>query len=390
MRPAGAGSGATVGLAMIVKNEAANLPRLAATLDGQLDHWTIVDTGSTDATVSVAAEVFGGVPGEVIEDEWRGYGPSRNVALAAASPHTDWVLTLDADDTLEGSLERAAPAGTTVVEAAYEVPPLSFWVPRLVRSSEPWQWYGRAHEYLALSDGQPVPYRSAAFRVVHHGDGGNRGTKLQRELGLLQADHRDDPANPRTVFYLARTYEDAGEPARAATWYRKRLDLAGWDEETWYARWRLGVCLLASGRTDEGCGVLWSAWGSRPWRAEPLWSLAEHYRLGAQWHLAFEACHLARRHCGVGAATGGGTAGGGDDAEDSAAGGPAPERYGGDRLFVHTDVYDWRMAYEESICTYYVGDRERGGALVAELLGRGDLPPAIVASLEGNRRFYDA
>ncbi len=48
MRPAGAHT--TVGLAMIVKNEARTLPRLAASLDGQLDHWTIVDTGSTDGT----------------------------------------------------------------------------------------------------------------------------------------------------------------------------------------------------------------------------------------------------------------------------------------------------------------------------------------------------
>ena len=386
MRPAGAD--VTIGLAMIVKNEAANLPRLAATLDGQLDHWTIVDTGSTDATVAVATEVFDGVPGRVIEDEWRGYGPSRNVALEAAGGHTDWVLTLDADDTLAGTLERAAPAGTNVVEAEYEVPPLSFWVPRLVRSSDPWKWHGRAHEFLAMTDGQTVRYRSSAFRVVHHADGGNRGTKLERELGLLRADHRDDPDNPRTLFYLARTYDDAGEAARAATWYRKRLAVAGWEEETWYARWRLGVCLLASGRTDEGCGVLWTAWGSRPWRAEPLWSLAEHYRIAAQWRLCFEACQLARRHCAVGAVTDG-AVGATPDGVDGANDGAAADPYGGDRLFVHTDVYEWKIDYEESICSYYVGERDRGAALVAALLDRDDLPPAIVANLEDNRRFYD-
>ena len=47
MRPAGAHT--TVGLAMIVKNEARTLPAWPS-LDGQLDHWTIVDTGSTDGT----------------------------------------------------------------------------------------------------------------------------------------------------------------------------------------------------------------------------------------------------------------------------------------------------------------------------------------------------
>ncbi len=369
MRPAGAQ--VTVGLAMIVKNEAVTLPRLAASLDGQLDHWTIVDTGSTDATVEVAAAVFDGVPGEVVQDEWRGYGPSRNVALSTARPHTDWVMTLDADDTFHGEMERSMPDEFDGVEAVYRVEPLRYWVPRLVRADTDWAWHGRAHEYLARTDGPSRLFRTAAFAIEHHADGGNRGSKFERELALLQADHRDHPDDPRTTFYLARTYEDGGERVRAATWYRKRIEQPGWDEETWYARWRLGICLLAGGRTDEGCGVLWSAWGARPWRAEPLWSLAEHYRLTAEWALSFEACDLARRHCGVGA--------------------PEPGNgFGGDRLFVHLDVYQWRIAYEQSISAYYVGEPDLGRSLVAELLARTDLPPGIVANLEENLRFYDA
>ena len=46
--------GATVGLVMIVKNEERTLPRLAESVRGQLDHWTIVDTGSTDQTMAIA------------------------------------------------------------------------------------------------------------------------------------------------------------------------------------------------------------------------------------------------------------------------------------------------------------------------------------------------
>ena len=95
-------------------------------------------------------------------------------------------------------------------------------------------------------------FRTTKFHIDHQADGGNRGDKFQRELALLQADHSDNPEDPRTVFYLARTYEDGHEPARAATWYRKRVQLAGWPEETWYATWRLGCCLMQSGRPEEG------------------------------------------------------------------------------------------------------------------------------------------
>jgi glycosyltransferase involved in cell wall biosynthesis len=367
MRPSG--SAVTVGLAMIVKNEALTLPRLAQSLDGQLDHWTIVDTGSTDDTVAVAREHFAGVPGQVIEDEWRGYGPSRNVALEAARPHTDFALTLDADDTFHGSIDRAIPPEYDGVEAEYVVEPLRFWVPRLIRTAQEWTWRGRAHEYLSRVDAQANMFKSSSFHVEHHADGGNRATKFQRELGLLQADQRDNPEDPRTAFYLARTYEDGAEYARAATWYRTRIRLGGWEEETWYATWRLGLCLLRSGKVDEGCGVLWRSWGQREWRAEPLWSLAEHYRQTSQWRLSFEACELARRYCGVG----------GDDPGGG---------FRGDRLFVHLDAYTWRIAYEQSITAYYVGARELGLTLTEELLERSDLPPEIAANVAENRRFY--
>ncbi len=360
---------ATVGLAMIVKDEEQTLPRLAASLAGQIDHWTIVDTGSTDGTVALAPELFHDVPGQVICDEWRGYGPSRNVALDAARPHSQWLLTLDADETVDGEIERDIPARCDAVEAECRFEPLRYWVTRMVRADADWRWHGRAHEFLARVDQEGVPFRTDRFVVDHHADGGNRGTKLERELGLLQADFRDDPHDQRTLFYLARTYEDMGESARAATWYRRRVEAGGWEEESWYATWRLGICLLGAGRTDEGCGVLWTSWGRRRWRAEPLWTLAQHYRSTGQWELCAEVCRLARVHCGVGSE-------------------PAATEYGGDRLFVHADVYRWRIAYEESICSFYVGERARGLEIADELLSLPDLPPAIVHSIRENRGFY--
>jgi len=368
MRPADAA--VRVCLAMIVKNEERTLPRLAASLDGQIDHWVIVDTGSTDRTVEVAREVFGGVPGQVVEDEWRGYGPSRNVALRTARAQCDFVLTLDADDTLHGSIDRGIAEEFDGVEAEYHVDPLRYWVPRLVRSTTEWAWYGRAHEYLGLEGRLARMGRATSFFVRHHADGGNRATKFERESALLEADHEENPEDPRTLFYLARTYEDRGDHLRAETYYRKRIELGGWDEETWYATWRLGRCLLATAKGDEGAGVLWSAWNARPWRAEPLWSLAEHYRMHAQWRLCFEVCELARRHCGVGS-------------EDPGNG------FGGDRLFVHADAYRWRIDYEQSICAYYVDQRELGLALIERLGDRHDLPPEISASVASNRRFYE-
>jgi hypothetical protein len=241
----------------------------------------------------------------------------------------------------------------------------------LIRADVDWRWFGRVHEYLGLTDGQPKLAQSRDFQVVHHGDGGNRPTKWLRELDLLRADFADNPDNPRTVLYLARGFEDMGLAAEAARWYRMRLALGGWEEEMWQARWRLGAMLLATADVAEGCGELWRAWGERPWRAEPLATLAEHYRVTKQWPLTWQACELARRECGA--------------LPTPERGSPVEQR---DRLFVDITVYEWRVAYEQSIAAWYVGEREQGKVLLDYVLARNDLPAGIRKSAEDNLQYY--
>lgn len=366
----------TVGLAMIVKDEALTLPRLARSLEGQLDHVTIVDTGSSDGTPEVAREVFGLVPVNVIEDEWRGYGPSRNVALAAAVTKTDWVLTLDADDTFHGAIDRdGLDERNDGYDAEYRYTELRWRVPRLLRSGAGWTWRGRAHEYLSIPGREVRLATMGSFFVEHHADGGNRGDKAERELALLQADWDEGADRERTAFYIARTLEDSGRPDEAIPWYRTRIGLGGWEEETWYARWRLARCLLTTGEArdaDEACGILWAAWSERPWRAEPLWTLAEHYRLAGRWEAAWQACSAAIRCCGVEPFR---------SEEDL----PVGHR---DRLFVHADVWEWRMAYEISIAAWYADERPLGRLAIAHVHAHPALPDGLTANVEANLAFY--
>jgi glycosyltransferase involved in cell wall biosynthesis len=149
------GTAPSVGLVMIVRNEEVTLPRLAASVAGQVDYFTIVDTGSTDRTLELAGEVFAGLPGQVLGDEWRGFGASRTVALRAAEPFTDWLLFLDADEVLDGRLDRSAlREDLDAVELCQRSGDVQLWLPRLAASGRGWQWKGRTHEYLDLPGGQ--------------------------------------------------------------------------------------------------------------------------------------------------------------------------------------------------------------------------------------------
>ncbi len=82
-------------LSMIVRNEAARLEACLASVKGFADEMVVVDTGSSDGTISVAERAGA----RVERIEWPGdFAPARNRALDYLNG--DWVLVLDADEQL--------------------------------------------------------------------------------------------------------------------------------------------------------------------------------------------------------------------------------------------------------------------------------------------------
>ena len=80
---------------MIVKNEATRLPQCLRSVQAVVDEMIVLDTGSTDETPAIARQ-FGA---KVFESTWQqDFAAARNEALAQVTG--DWVLVLDADETL--------------------------------------------------------------------------------------------------------------------------------------------------------------------------------------------------------------------------------------------------------------------------------------------------
>ena len=78
---------------LITRNEAHNLEDCLASLQGLVDEIVVVDTQSSDATVSIAQR-YGAKVAQ--PDDWPGFGPQKNRALALATQ--PWVLSIDADE----------------------------------------------------------------------------------------------------------------------------------------------------------------------------------------------------------------------------------------------------------------------------------------------------
>jgi glycosyltransferase involved in cell wall biosynthesis len=94
----------TVGLSMIVKNEAHTLGACLRSVSGIVSQIVIADTGSTDDTAAIARD-FGAT---VISVPWEDhFANARNAALQLM--RTDWVLVLDADEEVDGEARNQIP-----------------------------------------------------------------------------------------------------------------------------------------------------------------------------------------------------------------------------------------------------------------------------------------
>lgn len=83
---------------IITFNEERNVPRVIESLRC-CDEILVLDSGSNDRTVELATKLGA----RVVEASWHGYAAQKNIAAELAAH--DWILSLDADESLSEALE---------------------------------------------------------------------------------------------------------------------------------------------------------------------------------------------------------------------------------------------------------------------------------------------
>jgi len=89
----------TLSVAIITKNEEANLARTLASVQFA-DEIVILDSASTDRTVEIARSFNA----KVYDEAWQGFSGSKNSAIAKCTG--TWILSLDADEELSPQLQK--------------------------------------------------------------------------------------------------------------------------------------------------------------------------------------------------------------------------------------------------------------------------------------------
>lgn len=243
----------TLTVCMIVKNEAAHLPRCLESVREVADDLVVVDTGSSDATREVARR-FGA---RVFELPWPDdFSAARNVSLAHATG--DWILAIDADESiaardharLRAAMSNARVDGyvfpqrhylTTSTIAGWQRGPGGYEegapypgfvdIPctRFFRN-RPWlRFRNRVHEEVVSLE----PLRSVAWGrgdwVLHHfgkvGDGALLRAKAEAYLQLGLAKVADRPDDPQAHYELGVQYLELDRAADALASFARVAEL---------------------------------------------------------------------------------------------------------------------------------------------------------------------
>lgn len=359
-------------LAMIVKNEAPNIERCLESVAPYIDYYVICDTGSTDNTKEIVKNFFDkkGIPGEILDHEWKHFGHNRSLALEACLGKTQWVMMIDADDNILGKFP---------VEKLDEN--VDGYVVKIKRGTFEWYraqvfnvgrtkwWYEEPlHEYAICRQPMNVLRLEGDYCWEVRTEGcrsretnGDDREKYRRDYYFLQKYLEENPNNIRTQFYIAQSAFDAHMFEEAEKEYEKRANQGGWIEEVFYSWMRVGICReLTEKPLESVIDAFMKAHETLPVRAEPFWQMSCIYRKHNRPRNAFV---MAQHALSI----------------------PIPKD---NILFVDTGVYTWGILDEVATTAAHVGKFHMGLAACDKILSEPYLPEDQKERVQNNRKLY--
>lgn len=212
-------------LVMIVRNEASCIRACLESAAPHVEHITVLDTGSTDETVSIAEQCGARVHHSTWQDD---FAAARNQALDL-SP-ASWNLVLDADERIAGGAEHLATSTlgaqpfiglvpvTSEFDLQHTVETATSWMPRILPAGV--RYHGRIHE-------QPVSDlpRVRVSLAIHHA--GYRQAQLAlkegRNRNLLLKMLEKTPTDAYLLYQAGKDFEVYGQYADAVAYYEQAL-----------------------------------------------------------------------------------------------------------------------------------------------------------------------
>lgn len=342
----------TICLVMIVKDESRVIERCLSSVKDIIDYWIISDTGSTDGTQDIIRNYFKkvGIEGELHENPWRDFAYNRSLAWKKAKGKAEYLITLDADEVFKYEEDFKMPK---LDKDAYYIMTKngSIEYKRMQLASDKFDWYYKdvLHEYLHNDEGIKTMGTINGMYNVPSPDGARSSdrNKYKKDALTLEKALLDEPDNGRYVFYLAQSYRDCHDYDNAIKNYKKRAKLGGFEEETFYAMYEVGLCKMRRGdKFEEFVGDLLLAYNFRPSRLEPVHKIVRYCRLN---NLSYLGYNMFKYLLGKSMDT-------------------------HDVLFVERGIYDYKLLDELSMVAYWSGNYEDSVKILERIIRENKFP----------------
>lgn len=366
----------TIGLCMIVRDEAHVVARCLDSVRPLIDAAVIVDTGSGDGTPEVVRACLArhGIRGSVVEQPWRDFAHNRSAALALLrqDPGIDYALVIDADDRLVFAPDFDPAAFKAALAAdLYDLDihhgPTVYRRPQLFSNRLAFRYRSVLHEFLDVPPEARSHGVAPGLHIVYGGDGARsrEPETFARDAALLEtalAGEADPFLRARYTFYLAQSLRDAGQNERAIDAYLRRAELGFWAQEVFESLLNAGKLMARRGAPTEAVlTVLDRAAATVPERVEAHHAAALICRQRGEWAQGYAA---ARQGLGR----------------------PPPAA----GLFLQPWIYEFGLLDEFAVNAYWAGHDMDSLVACAIILSRPQLDPETRERVRANRDYaYD-
>jgi len=179
-----------------------------------IDHWTILDTGSTDGTVENIKRIMKNKKGQLYQEPFINFGESRNRCLELAGTKCKFNIMLDDSYIINGLLREFL----LFVRGDQYADSFSFYIKqleieycsnRIFKSQKRLKYLYSIHEVIQDYDNVNVliPIEQAYIYDIPSDDMFIRTSeRKEKDIELLKEEIRKQPNDPRHYYYLAQTY----------------------------------------------------------------------------------------------------------------------------------------------------------------------------------------
>jgi tetratricopeptide (TPR) repeat protein len=359
----------TLCLNMIIKNESKIISRLLNSVLPIIDSYCICDTGSTDDSIQIIENFFSqhNIHGKIVNEPFVNFQHNRNIALKHAYGMSDYILLLDADMILDiNNFKKEMLNNFDVIYILQGSSSFYYKNLRIIKNNNLFNYVGVTHEYISYPNDkgfQIVTLDKDILFIRDIGDGGSKKNKFERDIQLLLKGIEDEPNNIRYYFYLANSYYDLGQYENAIKYYEKRIELGNWPQEQWYSCYRIGLCYKNLDNIEQAINNWLHCYELYPKRVENFYEIMHHYRMTSQHKLAFLFYNISKNIIQL-----------------------LSKNEKNDFLFLHDDIYNYKLDFEFSIIAYYLGIKNINDEIIQILNYSNN--DNITNNLLSNMKFY--